>query len=199
MIPITQNLQLDTYKGALKPVIELGKSRFRVLRGDHLDIAENPIKPNPLIELEGHIVDHCKDESSLAIYKRVIGQLNRLMIVAYGGGMPRGDTGTEAQGQGGESGKPLLMEAWDVILWQFFSGGDFLPLLQKPEPEKEAVAIYAHYLAVMRFSESHWWLEGWANRLMARVWDCLDDETRLWITWPIEEMGWVPPRNSERR
>ncbi|RYP75434.1 hypothetical protein DL769_003828 [Monosporascus sp. CRB-8-3] len=38
-----------------------------------------------------------------------------------------------------------------------------------------------------------WWMQGWADHLIERSWSMLDEEHRLLIRWPIEEMGWVAP------
>ena len=101
------------------------------------------------------------------------------------GGMP-------SMGYGGSTAsKPL--EAWDIFIWKWSAAGDFLPLLQGPEARQEAVAIFAHFLIMMKKLENQWWIEGWATHLIEKAWAMLDQERRLWIQWPIEELGWVPP------
>jgi hypothetical protein len=40
--------------------------------------------------------------------------------------------------------------------------------------------------------DSCWWMEGWATHLIAKIYHLLDEEHRLWIRWPIEEIGWIP-------
>lgn len=61
-------------------------------------------------------------------------------------------------------------------------------------PKQEAVAIFAHFSIILKHheSESHWWLQGWADHLVARAYEILDDEHRVWIEWPMSEVGWVP-------
>ena len=78
----------------------------------------------------------------------------------------------------------------DAFVWHFAMAESFMPLLQ--QGKQEAVAIFAHSLIV--FSTVNWsrWFNSWDTFLLARAWDVLDPEHRLWIQWPIEEMGWMP-------
>jgi hypothetical protein len=35
-------------------------------------------------------------------------------------------------------------------------------------------------------------MEGWSIHLISGIYDSLDEEHRLWLRWPMEEIGWVP-------
>lgn len=83
------------------------------------------------------------------------------------------------------------LDMMDAFVWHFGMAESFLPLLK--EMRQEAVAIFAHSLVVFSAVDGQWWLRGWDTFLMARIWDVLDEEHRLWVQWPIEEIGWVPP------
>ncbi|KAI0480378.1 hypothetical protein GGR56DRAFT_671493 [Xylariaceae sp. FL0804] len=56
----------------------------------------------------------------------------------------------------------------------------------------EAVAIFAFFCVLLKRLEKQWWLAGWADHLIAKSFYLLDEEHRLWIRWPLEEIGWVP-------
>ena len=59
-------------------------------------------------------------------------------------------------------------------------------------PTQEAVVIFAHFSILLKHHESHWWLQGWAEHLISRAYEILDDEHRSWIEWPMREVGWMP-------
>lgn len=79
----------------------------------------------------------------------------------------------------------------DAFVWHAVVADSFMPLLQ--QGKQEAVAIFAHSLVIFGAVPSSRWMTGWDTFLLARAWDVLDPEHRLWIQWPIEEIGWMPP------
>ena len=82
----------------------------------------------------------------------------------------------------------------DAMLWLWEVSDSLVPLLKAdPAPAQEAVAIFAHFCVLLKHHESHWWLQGWADHLVARAHDLLDAEHRAWIEWPMREIGWAPP------
>lgn len=80
----------------------------------------------------------------------------------------------------------------DAMVWLWQVSDSLVPLLRAPA-RQEAVAIFAHFCVLLKHSESHWWLQGWADHLMARAHEVLDAEHREWIEWPMREMGWRGP------
>ncbi|SPO07403.1 uncharacterized protein DNG_10097 [Cephalotrichum gorgonifer] len=82
-------------------------------------------------------------------------------------------------------------ELVDAFIWLAMVADDLLPLLQVQT--LESVAIFAFFCVLLKKLDSHWWVQGWGQQLIARAYSLLDDESRLWIRWPIEEIGWVPP------
>lgn len=79
----------------------------------------------------------------------------------------------------------------DAFVWLFVVAEELLPLLRVPT--QEAVAVVAFFCALLRRLEDKWWLRGWPVDLVARAWGLLDEEWRLLVRWPVEEVGWVPP------
>lgn len=77
----------------------------------------------------------------------------------------------------------------DAFVWVFEVAEDFLPLLRGPT--QEAVAIIAFFAVLLKRLDRHWWLQGWADHLIAKSHSILDEEHRLWIQWPIQEIGYV--------
>ncbi|KAF5240084.1 hypothetical protein FANTH_9707 [Fusarium anthophilum] len=75
-------------------------------------------------------------------------------------------------------------------MWLFEISDEFLTLLSNAD--QEALCVLAFYTTIIRELEKYWWVQGWAAHLMNRIFLSLDGEHRLWIRWPIEEIGWVP-------
>ncbi|KAI1306677.1 hypothetical protein F5Y03DRAFT_394517 [Xylaria venustula] len=89
-----------------------------------------------------------------------------------------------------ECGRGQAYEVTDIFVWVFQVGDDFVPLLRAPT--QSAVAILAFFCVLLRGLKSQWWLNGWADYLLAKCYALLDREHRLWIQWPMEEIGYVP-------
>lgn len=83
------------------------------------------------------------------------------------------------------------MDITDVFVWHFVVAEDFMPLLK--QGRQEAVVIFVHSLIVLSAVNWSKWLNGWDTFLLSRAWEILDAEHRLWVQWPIEEIGWIPP------
>lgn len=79
----------------------------------------------------------------------------------------------------------------DAFIWHFAMAETFMPLLKQGKPQ--AVVIFVHSLIIFHAINGSGWLNGWSTLLLSRAWNVLDAEHRLWIQWPIEEIGWVPP------
>ncbi|KAL2171363.1 hypothetical protein VTG60DRAFT_3005 [Thermothelomyces hinnuleus] len=76
----------------------------------------------------------------------------------------------------------------DAMVWLWVVSDEFVPLLRAPTQTQEAVAIFAHFGLLLRHHESHWWLQGWGDHVIARAGEILDDDHRAWIEWPLREM-----------
>ncbi|KAI9714187.1 MAG: hypothetical protein M1828_001202 [Chrysothrix sp. TS-e1954] len=82
------------------------------------------------------------------------------------------------------------LEAADVLIWIFHAPQEYLKLLQAGAPE--ALILLAYFAVLLKPLDTSWWMAGWPKHLLSRVYHLLDDECRLVIRWPMEEMGWVP-------
>jgi hypothetical protein len=77
-----------------------------------------------------------------------------------------------------------------IYQWLFAISDEYLTLLK--EGDSDALCILAHYSVLLRDLEKYWWMQGWSTHLIKRIYLMLDEEYRLNIRWPIEEMGWLP-------
>jgi hypothetical protein len=85
-------------------------------------------------------------------------------------------------------------EASDLFFW--LSGGidGFLPLVKARD--QEAWVVLAHFCPLLKKAETQWWLQGWADCIMRKIHQQLDEEHRSWILKPAEDMGWIAPVTS---
>ncbi|GAB1317818.1 hypothetical protein MFIFM68171_08028 [Madurella fahalii] len=79
------------------------------------------------------------------------------------------------------------MEVSDVFIWVYTVIDDFVPLLRVPT--QEALAVFAHFCALLKRLEFHWWLAGWADHLMGEIQRLVDYEHKSWIEWPVAEVA----------
>ncbi|OHE95460.1 hypothetical protein CORC01_09193 [Colletotrichum orchidophilum] len=165
---LLEELDPHTYAGPLTPMFNHGRERYLHTR-DHAKVHSDL-----LADLQRLVNKTCGDAALLPVYNRAIDELRRTLSGFLWDG-----------GRG--------MDITDAFVWKYLMAEDFLPLLKSPGATQEAVAIFAHFCILLKRLENEWWLQGWATHLISRAWAVLDQDHRLWIQWPIEELGWVPP------
>ncbi|TVY73294.1 Sterol uptake control protein [Lachnellula suecica] len=84
---------------------------------------------------------------------------------------------------------PHTYETGDVFRWLLRVCDEYLQLLK--DGAQEALTIFAYSCVLFKKTECYWWMEGWSSQLMSNIHRHLDEEHRMWIQWPIEEIGWV--------
>ena len=70
----------------------------------------------------------------------------------------------------------------------------FLALLNARHPK--ALCVLAFFCVILHRLEYNWWFQGWGTHLIERLYGALDDGHRLWIRWPIQQIGWIPKRDA---
>jgi hypothetical protein len=163
----------------LAPFLAYGHTRYHAARGT----------PRPSTSLSG--VAALKErilasspapaQEVLDVYAHALDELELALVARESEGMPR--------------------DVLDAMLWLWEVSDSLVPLLKSGTseggeatgPAQEAVAIFAHFSILLRHHDSHWWLQGWAEHLISRAWEILDEGHRSWIEWPMSEIGWVPP------
>lgn len=109
------------------------------------------------------------DEQLRSIYLRAIEELHKSFSVD-------------------ESGSDTSCDITDAFVWIHEVVDDLLPQLHVPT--QEAVAIFAFFSVLFKRTGDQWYMHGWADHLIAKAYSILDEEHRLWIQWPLKEMGW---------
>jgi hypothetical protein len=157
------------FNGSLGPMFSAGRRRNE-LREKLL--AQVLPEESPLAELRQLIDKTTVDRQDASIYLAAI-DLLRKSFVTYP-----------------ESGQAPSYESADIFIWVFEVDHRFLELLR--QRTQESLCIFSYFSVALRRLDSYWWMEGWATHLIAKIYQLLDEEHRLWIRWPIEEIGWIP-------
>lgn len=89
--------------------------------------------------------------------------------------------------EGASSGSAASQRAFT---WLYRVEDEFVECLQQREPI--ALVIVGHFCVLLQSLGNFWWIDGWAEHLMAEVMGSLSGEHRMWMRWPIEEIGWIP-------
>jgi hypothetical protein len=53
------------------------------------------------------------------------------------------------------------------------------------------LSIFAFSGVILKNLEFHWWMSGNSAHLLSSIYRLLDKEHRLWIHWPMIQVGWV--------
>ncbi|QSZ29523.1 hypothetical protein DSL72_004037 [Monilinia vaccinii-corymbosi] len=154
------------YKGNLGPMFSAGERREQ-LRKDHINGPPN----QDLIDLANFLSKATADPQDLVAYIDSISELQTSFIVLA-------DRGRDS------------FEPTDMFIWPYQLPDHYLKLLRQRAPG--ALAIYAHFAVLLKYLDLHWWMKGSAEYLISQIYGLLDEEHRLWIRRPIEQIGWVP-------
>lgn len=77
-----------------------------------------------------------------------------------------------------------------VFVWMHRLTDDFINCLQKKNPV--SLAILAHFCVLLNDLSAFWWVRGWPEHLISEIYSSLNGEYRMWLRWPMEEIGWIP-------
>lgn len=85
---------------------------------------------------------------------------------------------------------PRHRSAQVVFGWMYHVSDDFVARARARRPV--ALAIFAHFVVLLRVLELGWMTRGWPEHLIAGIYEALSPAERLWIRWPMERVGWLP-------
>lgn len=164
---IVRSFHDDLKSGVLRAMFTSGGRSY-----DFRDEQNNATEEDSrLYELRYVTRQSVSDQRLLDIYMATIDELKKSFAVAYS--------------------KPgHMLETSDVFIFLFCISDDYLSLLR--DRTQESLAVFAHFCIITKRLENHWWAGGWSYHLMSEIYQLLDAEHRLWIRWPMEEIGWLP-------
>jgi hypothetical protein len=156
------------YNGILGPMFKIPERmhRRRVANGD-----DSPSENEHLLELRQLIRGTVTDHKTLQIYNQTVEELAVSFSLVYNIG-------------------PEITGTSETFRWILRISQEYLHLLN--QGEGEAFVILAYFCVLLKQMDCFWWMEGWSIHLISGIYDSLDEEHRLWLRWPMEEIGWVP-------
>ena len=83
-----------------------------------------------------------------------------------------------------------------LFTWMYKIPDEFLSLVQ--QSHSKAICVLAFLCVLLHRLEYNWWFQGWGTHLIERIHTSLDESHRFWIRWPIQEIGWMPKRETSR-
>lgn len=159
--------------GSLGTLFRRGKSTFLTMHPELLPgnaAAAVDQTPPALQDLQMRLDETVRDEQALKIYTAAVSELRASYRLL--------ETNTR-------------LEITDVFVWVWQVADEFLSLLEVPT--QEAVVIFVHFCVLFQRVENKWWLHNWADQSLSQAYKYLDYTHRLWIRWPIEQLGWIQP------
>lgn len=161
------NTQYEVLKeSAILPLLQHGQHAHNLWQASRYE-------EKVLDDLEANInMSMSEDPVKLETLNETIDKLRRSLAIAY------------STGNTGEVGFR------GATIWLVLVSNEFLVLVK--EQQNEALCILAFFAVVLKRTEHAWWSEGWGLHLIQAVYSLLDESYKLWIRWPIEEIGWVP-------
>lgn len=78
-------------------------------------------------------------------------------------------------------------EGSDAFVWVIKTPETYFILLRKQD--QPALCIFAFFCVILHHLSKTWWAHGWSIHLMKQIYRLVDEGHRLWIKWPIEQIG----------
>ncbi|KAG4262823.1 hypothetical protein FPRO03_10186 [Fusarium proliferatum] len=141
----------------------LSKARKR------FEIRKRVFKTDYLQQLKVFIDETVTDPVQHSIYQKALIALNQTFGVFY-----------ETDGD-----KDLV----DIFSWTV-PAKDFFEFVADEEPE--ALVVLSYFCVLLHKLPSQWWLSGWVNHIMTRIYASVGERYLNYLVWPMEEIGWLP-------
>lgn len=77
-----------------------------------------------------------------------------------------------------------------VFVWLYRLQDDYVQLLYQRKPIP--LVILSYFCVLLHDLGSYWWAKNWAEHLISEIHFSLTEEYRMWMRWPMEEIGWLP-------
>ena len=56
-----------------------------------------------------------------------------------------------------------------------------------------ALAMFAYACVALNDIGDVWAMNGWVSHLLGGIYENLSPQYHVWIQWPMQQIGWVPP------
>lgn len=188
---ISSGWHAELAKGPFSAMIRMGTSRLNAGAEDGpastawLSTTEHA----HLTQLRRVISQAPVDRETMSILEKNIDNLEVSFRATFS------ESGWAAASDGSPGSRPdRNITAWaltsNIYSWLYKMDHQFIEMLNQRSPL--ALVVFAHFVVLLKYLGSCWWMQGWSTHLLQEIWSLLDEEHRMWIRWPIEEIGWLP-------
>jgi hypothetical protein len=182
----------DLFNGPIAPFIRLGAQRIEHMAAPLRSSTWWASTPEyaQLGQLRQHLISAIADRHLFDVYMTSVDDLETSFCSLA---LSNNDVhlNEDVLGKPGDLCLPRsrLPEVGTVGSWLYKVSDEYLELLSSAE--REALIIFAHFCVVIKSLDAYWWMQGWSEHLLGAIWHLLQPEDRLWIRWPMEEIGWI--------
>ena len=141
-------------------------------------VNQPPSNSQQLQTLQRLIIDTAPEGRDVQVYLTALEELSRSF------------PSTSIPGQGSQTSPQI------IFVWLYRLSDDFMQRLQQRDPI--ALVIFAHFCVLLNNLSSFWWVNGWVEHLLSAIYRSLDVEHQMWMSWPMEEIGWIPSWKPRR-
>ncbi|KAL7783450.1 hypothetical protein V8C37DRAFT_397117 [Trichoderma ceciliae] len=195
---ISESWATELRQGPFSPMFRLGHSRIEYGTRDYRTSAAwlSSVEHAQLMYLRRTVMQAASDAQATAVYQENIENLETCFCSVLGASSNaspgQGCSPMSPQGvmDGGALPVAPVVLTSTIYAWLYKMNHSFIELLV--QRDSLALVIFAHFCVLVKFLGGCWWMNGWSTHLLQEIWDLLDEEHRLWIRWPIEEIGWRP-------
>ncbi|KAH8655208.1 hypothetical protein BX600DRAFT_439719 [Xylariales sp. PMI_506] len=153
------------YDSSLAPLLQPGMKLYEAWRASKFE-------HGAITELEENVKDAVPDSPKRAALLHATHRLKRSFAIMY-------------EGKHSEDDKITA-----IFMWLYKINDDYLNLVRNGD--SEALCVLAFLSVPLRRMEHYWWVESRGLHLMEQIYSMVDGNYRMWLRWPIEEIGWVP-------
>ncbi|KAL6890777.1 hypothetical protein GGI43DRAFT_414812 [Trichoderma evansii] len=191
---ISRTWKMDLCNGPFGMLFQLGNSGVEVITAKHQTSTAwmSTTEHIQLTSLRRTIASAAYNVQAAAVYKKSIDVLEVCFCTSFfSSNVYRSQVSNPITQHDFTSESSLPVTATTIVHWWLFTmEDDFIEFLNKRDPL--TLVIFCHFCVLLKSLSSYWWTQGWLSNPLREIWNVLDERHRLWIRWPIEEIGWSP-------
>ncbi|RGP64950.1 c6 zinc finger [Fusarium sporotrichioides] len=86
--------------------------------------------------------------------------------------------------------EPAQVSAYTVFSWLHRVSDQYLKLVQATDAV--ALILFSYFVVLIKRLECAWMVKDWPAHLMSEIYARMPVAKRFWLTWPMEQVGWLP-------
>ncbi|KAH6953582.1 C6 zinc finger protein [Fusarium avenaceum] len=86
--------------------------------------------------------------------------------------------------------EPAQVAAYTVFSWLHRVSDCYLKLVQATDPV--ALLLFSYFVVLLKQLGCAWMVKDWPTHLMSEIYACMPLAKRFWLSWPMDQVGWLP-------